>query len=379
MEKIANSIKELLSESNRVIVPEFGAFIGKNISAKIDDAKNIVYPPSKKVSFNDRLKLNDENLAKYIAANNNIEITKAKSEIAEFVNAIKNKLDVDGGVSIEGLGSFEMNGTNIAYKQDEQVNFSGESLELNPVRLPGRKEVAAEVLAERDALKADEKIAGSASMSDAAIERRRKRREQMAEEEEESRTPIWLFILPFFILLLLGYLIYNLMFKDGDFKNPFASKDKIEEVDNKLEEGPVKFGKPTPKAPSIVNNSSNRNTKTDINRNNYNSRSKKSTKSYGAKKLGKWGSLYTKKKGNYIIVGSVQDKAMAEKMAVDLRAFDQYEAYVLSGPSGYNRIAIYSGNDQGNADKLLARLQKGYSPDCWVFKQKNSGYFEENE
>ena len=50
--KISTYIFELLQSHDCVIVPNFGAFVTRNISAKISSDGSRIFPPNKEISFN---------------------------------------------------------------------------------------------------------------------------------------------------------------------------------------------------------------------------------------------------------------------------------------------------------------------------------------
>ena len=53
--KISYHIFNLLQEHDCVIVPNFGAFVARNISAKISSDGSRIYPPNKEITFNKSL------------------------------------------------------------------------------------------------------------------------------------------------------------------------------------------------------------------------------------------------------------------------------------------------------------------------------------
>ena len=53
--KISYHIFNLLQEHDCVIVPNFGAFVARNISAKISRDGLKIYPPNKEITFNKSL------------------------------------------------------------------------------------------------------------------------------------------------------------------------------------------------------------------------------------------------------------------------------------------------------------------------------------
>ena len=69
---LASYINDLLYRYDCVIVPNFGGFITNKVSAKINENTNSIYPPSKKISFNKHLNVNDGLLVNYVATSENI-------------------------------------------------------------------------------------------------------------------------------------------------------------------------------------------------------------------------------------------------------------------------------------------------------------------
>jgi len=59
---ILKHIKSLLYKSDTVIIPGFGAFQGSYASATLDKQNNLIYPPYKKFSYNEKLTFDDGKL-----------------------------------------------------------------------------------------------------------------------------------------------------------------------------------------------------------------------------------------------------------------------------------------------------------------------------
>ena len=64
--KISSYIFELLQSHDCVIVPNFGALVARNISAKISSDGSIIFPPNKEISFKSTLELYTVNSKKPI-------------------------------------------------------------------------------------------------------------------------------------------------------------------------------------------------------------------------------------------------------------------------------------------------------------------------
>lgn len=84
---------ELIKSNNRVIVPNFGAFIVSR------DAGTTVL-------FNNFLSFNDGLLINHISSQKGIDTTEATQLVSDFVDKVKQDLDEKGEYSIEKLGRF---------------------------------------------------------------------------------------------------------------------------------------------------------------------------------------------------------------------------------------------------------------------------------
>ncbi len=87
-------ISELIKENNRVIIPNFGAFI-------ISKENGI------SILFNNFLSFNDGLLVNYVAEQKGIDTIVATDQVFNFVDNLKKELDEKGTYSIEKLGVFK--------------------------------------------------------------------------------------------------------------------------------------------------------------------------------------------------------------------------------------------------------------------------------
>ena len=78
--KFNNHIYPLLKEYNCVVIPNFGSFVSRNISAKFSKNHSQLLPPNKEIVFNKNLKENDGVLIKNISEILIIEIDKTICE-----------------------------------------------------------------------------------------------------------------------------------------------------------------------------------------------------------------------------------------------------------------------------------------------------------
>lgn len=95
-----NYILSLIKENNRVIVPNFGAFI-------------VAKENGISVLFNNFLSFNDGLLVDYIVTKENISKEDATQKVDDYVKKVKDKLGADGKYTIQGLGTFTKDATGI--------------------------------------------------------------------------------------------------------------------------------------------------------------------------------------------------------------------------------------------------------------------------
>ncbi len=134
---LANYIQDLLYRYDSVIVPEFGGFITKNVSAKIDDKSNAFTPPSHELSFDDQLTENDDLLANYIASVDNISQESALNFIKFEVDEWKEKLSKQD-LELKNIGTFSLDAVGrIVFKAKENSELTAHSFGLSKIESPG--------------------------------------------------------------------------------------------------------------------------------------------------------------------------------------------------------------------------------------------------
>ena len=141
MHKIEDIISSLLLRHSCVIIPNFGGFVAKTISAKLDLDRGLFLAPSKQLLFNKNLLNNDGLLISEYASLNTIEYSKSQIEIEEFVLDLKTKLNSKQAVHIDRVGtlSYDLEG-NLVFEQDRYFNLLLSSYGLNQVQFIANKE-----------------------------------------------------------------------------------------------------------------------------------------------------------------------------------------------------------------------------------------------
>jgi nucleoid DNA-binding protein len=107
--KIESLVIEAVAKYDCVILPEFGAFVSRYVSAEINRSSNIILPPSKNISFNVHLKHNDGLLAGYLANKLSVNYETALDLIKTYSKSISDTLNVQKRLELKGLGVLFIN------------------------------------------------------------------------------------------------------------------------------------------------------------------------------------------------------------------------------------------------------------------------------
>ncbi len=129
---IETYISDLLYRYDCVTIPEFGAFLTKRISARIDESNHTFFPPKKVISFNEQLKHNDGLLASYIADSEKISYEVAVQKISKQVKSIKSFLKEGETLSFNSIGDLVLNSDGkIVFEPSHNSNFLTEAFGLS--------------------------------------------------------------------------------------------------------------------------------------------------------------------------------------------------------------------------------------------------------
>lgn len=114
--KLGKYIRQLLAENEIVIIPGFGAFISAYKPAEIKEESEEITPPSKEISFNEKIKNNDGLLVGFIAKNEQISMQEALGKVELERDEILYQLDKGEKVVLEGTGA-------LFYNENRELDF----------------------------------------------------------------------------------------------------------------------------------------------------------------------------------------------------------------------------------------------------------------
>ena len=131
--KISYHIFNLLQEYDCVIVPNFGAFVARNISAKISHDGSRIYPPNKEITFNKSLIKSDGLLINEISSNENISYEIANDKLNNWVVKSHKKISKQGYIEIKNIGSISLQNDKYIFTPSQNSIFLKNSYGLNSI------------------------------------------------------------------------------------------------------------------------------------------------------------------------------------------------------------------------------------------------------
>ncbi len=134
MTTIEHLIGDLLIRHNCVIVPSFGGFVAKQISAKIDYEKGSMIPPRKSLLFNKQLINNDGLLINELAQTEQVSFNDAQQKVTQTVNAWNRQLRSGKRIELDRVGMLFLDEeNNLCFEQDRFFNLLLASFGLGQV------------------------------------------------------------------------------------------------------------------------------------------------------------------------------------------------------------------------------------------------------
>ncbi|MCU0438118.1 MAG: SPOR domain-containing protein [Raineya sp.] len=128
---VSQYIKELLQESDEVIVQDLGTFQTSYHSAEIHPATHAFTPPSKNINFNTKLKMSNFLLENYIVQKESVSLDVAKEEVQKFVSSLKVNLGIEKRIPFDAIGEMVLQVSDeLEFKQNKQINLLNDSFGL---------------------------------------------------------------------------------------------------------------------------------------------------------------------------------------------------------------------------------------------------------
>jgi len=149
--QLSTYITDLLYRYECVILPGFGAFLTQYRPASIDENSNTFSPPSKVVSFNRQLQVNDGLLANYVASVEKCSYEMALQKVRNFAAHLCSELNAGKSITLKNIGEFSLNvEQSIQFEPVDKQNFSTSSFGLSSFVSPKISRQEDVVLSEKE-------------------------------------------------------------------------------------------------------------------------------------------------------------------------------------------------------------------------------------
>lgn len=142
MKTVEQLIGDLLLQHNCVIVPGFGGFVAKSVSARIDYDKGTMMPPRKSLLFNKQLVNNDGLLVNEFSLCNKLTFDEANTQVGAKVTDWNRILKEGSRIELDRVGRLYKDAEgNLCFEQDRFFNLLLESFGLSQVHFMTDDEV----------------------------------------------------------------------------------------------------------------------------------------------------------------------------------------------------------------------------------------------
>lgn len=131
---LERDLHDLLFCHDCVIVPQWGGFLTHYRPARLDEARKLIHPPSKDLSFNRHLVRNDGLLADHLARREGLAFDKASARIDSEVASWRLALDRSGRLELPSIGIFYRDAEhNLQFDPDRRTNYLRDAYGLRPL------------------------------------------------------------------------------------------------------------------------------------------------------------------------------------------------------------------------------------------------------
>lgn len=151
---LAPYIKELITQNECIILPNFGGFETAYLPAKFNPKSKQMLPPSKSIVFKPEFTVGGELLEQLLENKLKIENTNAKSLVVEYVSDIRKHIQSTREFNINGVGFFSVKSDGkLIFHPYEEENYLVDSFGLEPLKFEETEFVESRFEETRDQLK----------------------------------------------------------------------------------------------------------------------------------------------------------------------------------------------------------------------------------
>jgi len=137
LKNLSEKISDLLFEYDCVIIPELGGFVTNYKPAYINEDTQVIFPPSKALSFNGNLTNNDGLLANHISVSENITFEEANAQLKNEVENCFEKLNAGNRVVFEKVGILYLDEeSSVQFEPYDSINYLSSSFGMYEFHCP---------------------------------------------------------------------------------------------------------------------------------------------------------------------------------------------------------------------------------------------------
>jgi len=131
---LAKHISELLFQHETVIFPGFGGIVTGYKSASIDYVQGLIHPPSKELTFNEKLTINDGMLERFVRDRYDMSYEEAQQAVGAYVTKVQVSLDKGELVFFPKVGRLYRNYERKLQFLQDNTNYNTATFGLPPVQ-----------------------------------------------------------------------------------------------------------------------------------------------------------------------------------------------------------------------------------------------------
>jgi hypothetical protein len=303
-------ISDLLYRYECVIIPDFGAFLTRSVSAKVNDDTHTFYPPRKVLSFNEQLKNNDGLLANYVAGVESISYEMSMEKIVRKVKALKSELALGKELNFKNIGDISLNSEgNLTFAPSYHLNYLTNAFGLSQFVSPS---------VDRETYKED-------------VEALEKVVPLTITSEKRKSWPYFKYAAIAIIALTLGgFATSNYYLNKIEQHNQLAHEDANSQLEHRIQEATFIIDNPLPAVTLNVD----------------------------------------KQSGNYhIVAGAFRIEANSTKKLDQLRALGYNARKIGVNKYGLHQVVYSSYETRAEAFRALYKIRQEHNQDAWLLAQ----------
>ena len=133
---VDSCVSDVLYERNRIVLPGLGLLETKPKAASVDHISNTITPPSREVSFNSNITVDDGILINFIKKKYEREDLVVRSAVANYISDLKRKMSQKEIVTIPDVGRMYLDFEKKIQFLPDRVNYNKDSFGLPTVNYP---------------------------------------------------------------------------------------------------------------------------------------------------------------------------------------------------------------------------------------------------